>query len=101
LHVSAAQIKGAEARDQVPDPLEASEHDESSTITRLGPPVAALMPIETYSPGSPQQPLTPFEGSGRGLWGGDSAPGLRPLRSEWSRTRKLVLAVTSRDTGRR
>ena len=30
-----------------------------------------------------QAPLTPLEGSGRGLWGGDSAHTLRKLRQEW------------------
>ena len=54
-------------------------------ITRHGRPVAALVPIETYDAAVRQQPLMPVAGSGRGLWGKDSARTLRKLRDEWSR----------------
>jgi prevent-host-death family protein len=78
--------KGAEeARNQLPDLLEAAEKGQSTIITRHGRPVAALMPIGAYGAALRQQPLTPLEGSGRGLWGRNSARRLRKLRDEWSR----------------
>ena len=78
--------KGAEeARNQLPDLLEAAEKGRSTIITRHGRPVAALVPIEAYGAAVRQQPLMPVAGSGRGLWGKDSTRTLRKLRDEWSR----------------
>jgi prevent-host-death family protein len=78
--------KGAEeARNQLPDLLEAAEKGRSTIITRHGRPVAALVPIEAYGSAVRQQPLVPVEASGRGLWGKHSARALRRLRDEWSR----------------
>ena len=78
--------KGAEeARNQLPALLEAAEKGGSTIITRHGRPVAALVPIGAYGAGMHQQPLLPVAGSGRGLWGKDSARTLRKLRDEWSR----------------
>jgi prevent-host-death family protein len=83
---STMQRKGAEeARNQLPDLLEAAEKGRSTIITRHGHPVAALVPIEAYGATVRQQPLVPVAGSGRGLWGKDSARTLRRLRDEWSR----------------
>ncbi len=51
--------KGAkEARNQLPDLLEAAAKGRSTIITKHGRPVAALMPIEAYSAAFRQQPLT-------------------------------------------
>jgi prevent-host-death family protein len=84
--MSATQRKGAEeARNQLPELLEAAEKGRSTIITRHGRPVAALMPIDAHEAASRQQPLLPLAGSGRGLWGRDSARSLRRLRDEWSR----------------
>ncbi len=78
--------KGAEdARNQLPDLLEAAEKGESTIITRHGRAVAALVPIEAYGSAVRQQSLLPLAGSGRGLWGKDSTHTLRKLRDEWSR----------------
>ncbi|HWG05496.1 MAG TPA: type II toxin-antitoxin system Phd/YefM family antitoxin [Beijerinckiaceae bacterium] len=78
--------KGAEeARNQLPDLLDAAEKGRSTVITRHGRPVAALVPIEAYGAVQPQQPLAPLAGSGPGLWGKESARMLRKLRDEWSR----------------
>jgi prevent-host-death family protein len=78
--------KGAEeARNQLPDLLEAAEKGRSTIITRHGRPVAALVPIEAYGSAVRQQPLVPVEASGRGLWGEPSSRTLRRLRDEWSR----------------
>ncbi len=78
--------KGAEeARNSLPQLLEAAEKGESTIITRHGRPVAALVPVKERGPALHQEPLTPLEGSGRGLWGKDSARTLQKLREEWSR----------------
>ena len=78
--------KGAEeARNQLPDLLSAAEEGESTIITRHGRPVAALVPIEAYGAKLQQQSLLPLAGSGRGLWGRDSARAIRKLRDEWNR----------------
>ena len=78
--------KGAEeARNQLPDLLEAAEKGQSTIISRHGRPVVALVPISAYGAVVRQEPLTPLAGSGRGLWGRDSARTLRRLRDEWSR----------------
>jgi prevent-host-death family protein len=80
------QHKGAEeARNQLPDLLDAAGKGRSTIITRHGRAVAALVPIEACAAALRQQPLMPLAGSGRGLWGRDSARRLRELRDEWSR----------------
>ena len=77
--------KGAEeARNQLPDLLDAAEKGRSTVITRHGRPVAALVPVEAYGAAIRQQPLTPVAGSGRRLWGQNSARTLRRLRDEWT-----------------
>ena len=78
--------KGAEeARNQLPDLLDAAEKGRSTIITRHGRPVAALVPIEAYGVAGGQQPLMPAAGSGRALWGRNSTRASRKLRDEWSR----------------
>jgi prevent-host-death family protein len=78
--------KGAEeARNQLPDLLKAAEKGRSTILTRHGRPVAALVPIEAHGAAVRQQPLMPMEGSGRGLWGKNSARTIRRLRDERNR----------------
>ncbi|MGE0388144.1 MAG: type II toxin-antitoxin system Phd/YefM family antitoxin [Gammaproteobacteria bacterium] len=78
--------KGAEeARNQLPELLDAAEKGRSTIITRHGRPVAALVPVDEYEPRGRQQTLLPLEGSGRQLWGEDVAQTLRRAREEWSR----------------
>jgi prevent-host-death family protein len=74
-----------EARDQLPDILDAAERGLSTIITRHGRPVAALVPIGEYGAALRQQPLMPVAGSGRGIWGKNSARALRKQCDEWSR----------------
>ena len=84
--MTATRRKGAEeARNQLPDLLDAAERGRSTIITRHGRPVAALIPAEFYGDTARQQPLTPLAGSGSGLWGKLSRQTLRKLRDEWSR----------------
>ncbi|HEY2185848.1 MAG TPA: type II toxin-antitoxin system Phd/YefM family antitoxin [Xanthobacteraceae bacterium] len=78
--------KGAEeARNELPDLLDAAEKGRSTIITRHGRPVAALVPIDAYSAAVRQPSLLPLRGSGRGLWGKNSTDTIRKLRDEWSR----------------
>ena len=78
--------KGAEeARNQLPHLIDAAEKGQSTIITRRGRPVAALVPIAAYGAATRQHPITPVEGSGRGLWGRNSGRTLRKLRDEWDR----------------
>lgn len=84
--MSTTPRKGAEeARNQLPDLLDAAEKGRSTIITRHGRPVAALVPIDAYGDAKRQQSLLPLAGSGRGLWGKSSTRTLRKLRDEWSR----------------
>lgn len=78
--------RGAEeARNQLPDLLEAAAKGRSTIITRRGRPIAALVPLDTYSAAGRQQSLVTVQGSGRGLWGRRIPRTLRGLRDEWSR----------------
>ncbi len=78
--------KGAEeARNQLPNILDAAENGLSTIITRHGKAVAALVPIDAYRAVARQQPLTPVANSGRGLWGMTSAEKIDELRDEWER----------------
>lgn len=78
--------KGAEeARNRLPELLEAAEKGRSTIITKRGRPVAVLAPVDAHGAFARQRALTLLIGSGRGLWGKDSARSLRKLRDEWSR----------------
>jgi prevent-host-death family protein len=82
----AARHKGVEeARSQFTDLLDAAEKGQSTIITRHGRPVAAVVPIEGYGAAVRQPSLLPLIGSGRGLWGKDSARTIGKLRDEWDR----------------
>ncbi len=75
---------GAEdARNQLPALLDAAERGESTIITRRGRPVAVLAPMDDARP--VQQSLLTVAGTGRGLWGVDSAATIRKMRDEWGR----------------
>jgi prevent-host-death family protein len=84
--MSKSARKGAEeARNQLPDLLVAAEQGCSTVITKHGRPVAAIVPISDFTNNTRQQSLLPFERSGSGLWGKNSARTLRNLREEWNR----------------
>ena len=74
-----------EARNQLPDLLEAAQAGKSTIITRHGRPVAALVPIDEFRAPARQASLMPLAGSGRGMWGKDSTRTIRRLRNEWDR----------------
>ena len=78
--------KGAEeARNQLPDLLDAAQQGRSTIITKHGRPVAALVPVDEYVSKNAQRSLLPWKGTGRGLWGKNSSRALRALRDEWRR----------------
>lgn len=82
--MSKLRHRGAEeARNQLPDLLEAAEKGTSTIITRHGRPVAALVPLDGYAAKARQEPLLLARGSGRGMWGEDSGRSIRKLRDEW------------------
>lgn len=78
--------KGAEeARNQLPDLLDAAENGEVTIITRRGRPVAAIVPVDEQGIAHRQQSLLSLAGTGRGLWGDDSTVEINKLRDEWDR----------------
>ena len=78
--------KGAEdARNQLPDLLDAAENGRTTIITRHGKPVAAIVPMGVLEASHQQLPLTPLKGTGRGLWGKNSTRTIRALKDEWER----------------
>jgi antitoxin (DNA-binding transcriptional repressor) of toxin-antitoxin stability system len=82
--VAKTQRKGAErARAELPSLIADAEKGRTTIITRHGRSVAALVPVRRVA-ASRQQPLTQLAGSGKGMWGRDSATTLRRLRNEWS-----------------
>ena len=77
--------RGAEeARSRLPELLDDAESGRATLITRHGRPIAALVPIAQYEKGR-QLSVLPFKGTGRGMWGKDSARTIRELRDEWQR----------------
>ena len=78
--------RGAEeARNQLPELLEAAQRGESTIITRHGHPIAALVPISAHPKAVRQQSLLPLAGTGKGLWGSNSRRTIRQLKDEWER----------------
>jgi prevent-host-death family protein len=84
--MSRTERKGAEeARNQLPDLLEAAQKGHSTIVTKHGRPIAAIVPIDEFVESSRQRSLLPWKSTGRGLWGKSGAELLRDLRDEWSR----------------
>jgi prevent-host-death family protein len=84
--MSRPRRRGVEdARNQLPALLAEAEKGRATIITRHGRSIAAIVPIDRATAGQGQKALTRLAGSGKGLWGRDSARTLRRLRNEWSR----------------
>jgi len=78
--------KGSEeARNELPTLLEDAEGGRPTIITRRGRAVAALVPMAQLRTMDRQESLVSLKGSGRGLWGKNSASTLKRLRDEWER----------------
>jgi len=77
--------KGAEeARNQLPALLAEAEKGRTTIITRHGRSIAALVPVKGVT-NFQQKALTSLAGSGKGMWGRNSASSVRQMRDEWSR----------------
>jgi prevent-host-death family protein len=74
-----------EARNELPQLLQAAQSGRATIITRHGKPVAALVPIDQYQEQARQQSLLSIAGTGKGLWGRSSQQTIRKLRDEWTR----------------
>jgi prevent-host-death family protein len=84
--MSRQERKGVEdARSQLPSLLAEAERGRSTIITRHGRPIAAIVPVGRAAGRPRQMSLLGLAGSGKGLWGRDSAKTLRKLRGEWDR----------------
>ncbi|TAK42384.1 MAG: type II toxin-antitoxin system Phd/YefM family antitoxin [Betaproteobacteria bacterium] len=84
--MSRPERKGVEdARKQLPALLAEAERGRSTIITRHGRSIAAIVPVGHIAGGPRQKSLLGLAGSGKGLWGRDSAKTLRKLRDEWER----------------
>ena len=78
--------KGVEdARSQLPALLAEAERGRATIITRHGRSIAAIVPVARATGEARQKSLLGLAGSGKGLWGRDSARALRKLRDEWER----------------
>lgn len=73
-----------EARSQLPALLAEAQKGRATIITRHGRAIAAIVPVDGVTSGR-QKPLNALVGSGKGLWGRNSARTLRRLRDEWER----------------
>ena len=77
--------RGAEeARQSLPAILDDAAAGRTTIITRRGRPVAAVMPAAAQAQAR-QASLLALAGTGRGLWGRDSARTIASLRDEWNR----------------
>ncbi|HEY3076580.1 MAG TPA: hypothetical protein VGJ74_15515 [Burkholderiales bacterium] len=69
----------------MPGLLADAQKGRCTIVTRHGRAIAAIVPVERASGMARQKPLSALAGSGKGLWGKDSAKTLRRLRDEWNR----------------
>ncbi|MEO8385903.1 MAG: type II toxin-antitoxin system prevent-host-death family antitoxin [Betaproteobacteria bacterium] len=74
-----------EARKQLPALVAAATQGHTTIITKHGRAVAAVVPADSLAPAIKQSPITTIAGTGKGLWGKDSAKVVAKLRDEWSR----------------
>lgn len=73
-----------EARKALPAILDAAAQGRTTIITRRGHAVAAVVPAKSAAV-TRTASLLSLAGSGKGLWGRDSAVTVDRLRDEWSR----------------
>jgi prevent-host-death family protein len=84
--MSRPRRRGVEdARNQLPALLAEAEKGRATIITRHGRSIAAIVPVDRVTGGERQKSLVALVGSGKGMWGRDSARMLRRLRDEWDR----------------
>lgn len=77
--------KGVEdARRSFPALLDAAAQGATTIITRRGVAVAAIVPASAAATVRPIS-LMSLAGTGKGLWGADSAKTVARMRDEWTR----------------
>jgi len=74
-----------EARNQLPELIEAAQAGHATVITMRGRAIAALVPLDCYSTAPRQRSLLAIAGTGRKLWSRNSGRAIAELRDEWSR----------------
>jgi antitoxin (DNA-binding transcriptional repressor) of toxin-antitoxin stability system len=85
MKVRKVNTKGVEeARRAFPALLDAAARGVTTIITRRGIAVAAIVPAGTATQVRPIS-LMSLAGSGKGLWGPDSAKTIARMRDEWTR----------------
>ncbi len=78
-------VKGVEeARRTLPAILEAAAQGKTTIITRHGRSIAAVVRVSAAKSTS-RASLLSLSGTGKGMWGRDSAKGVSRLREEWNR----------------
>jgi antitoxin (DNA-binding transcriptional repressor) of toxin-antitoxin stability system len=82
---SKRSVKGVEeARKTLPAILEAAAQGRATIITRHGNAIAAVVPVKAARSARTASLLS-LAGTGKGMWGRDSARGVARLREEWNR----------------
>ena len=71
------------ARKKFPSLIEQAHHGKSTIVTKRGRPYAAIVPIADMPQGRGRLDIQALRGSGKGLWGRDSAATIRKMRREW------------------
>jgi antitoxin (DNA-binding transcriptional repressor) of toxin-antitoxin stability system len=83
--VSKRSVKGVEeARKTLSAILEAAAQGRTTIITRHGNAIAAVVPVKAAR-SSRAASLLSLAGTGKGMWGRDSARSVSRLRGEWTR----------------
>ncbi len=82
---SKPSVRGVEeARKTLPAILDAAAQGRTTIITRHGSAIAAVVPVKAARPAGTASLLS-LAGTGKGMWGSDSARNIARLRDEWSR----------------
>lgn len=73
-----------EARARFPKLLELAHRGQTTLVTRRGKPYAVVAPVDHVSGARAAGALLGLRGSGKKLWGSDSARTVRHMRDEWA-----------------
>ena len=82
--MSARRTKGVqEARQDLPEILEAANRGLRTIITKHGKPYAAVVPIDESAQARKGLTLAKLRGTGKKIWRGDAGKLVAALRDEW------------------
>lgn len=71
------------ARKKFPSLIEQAHHGKSTIVTKRGKPYAAIVPVGSVPQGKGRLDIQALRGSGKGLWGRNSAAAIEKMRREW------------------